>query len=93
MERCRKGIMWEKRYENADAFVIYPNNQKKFIRMKKLMTNARTTEVDDTSDRLLVLYNDEPALAEEAFLKPLFGEMQTLSDQITEAIKRDRILS
>ena len=61
--------------------------------MKKLMTNARTTEVDDTSDRLLVLYNDEPALAEEAFLKPLFGEMQTLSDQITEAIKRDRILS
>ncbi len=61
--------------------------------MKRLDARARTTEVDDTSDRLLVLYNDETALADDTFLKPLFGEMQTLSDQITEAIKRDRILS
>ncbi len=61
--------------------------------MNKLITTARTTEVDDTSDRLLVLYNDEPALADEPFLKPLFGKMKTQSDQITEAIKRDRILS
>ena len=61
--------------------------------MKRLDARARTTEVDDTSDRLLVLYNDETALAEDTFLKPLFGEMQTLSEQITEAIKRDRILS
>lgn len=61
--------------------------------MKRLDARARTTEVDDTSDRLLVLYNDETALADDTFLKPLFGEMQTLSEQITEAIKRDRILS
>ncbi|MDO5523045.1 MAG: DUF6261 family protein [Bacteroidia bacterium] len=61
--------------------------------MNKLSTSARTTEVDDTSDRLLVLYKDETALAEDPFLKPLFGEMQTLSDRITEAIKRDRVLS
>lgn len=61
--------------------------------MNKLMTNARTTEVDETSDRLLVLYNEEPALAEEPFLKPTFSEMKTLSDDITEAIKRDRVLS
>lgn len=61
--------------------------------MKRLDARARTTEVDDTSDRLLVLYKNEAALTEDPFLKPLFAEMQTLSDQITEAIKRDRVLS
>ncbi len=61
--------------------------------MNKLLTTARITEVDDTSDRLLVLYKGEAGLAEEAFLKALFGEMQIKSDQITEAIKRDHIFS
>lgn len=57
------------------------------------MTNARTTEVDDTSDRLIVLYKNEPTLAEDPFLASLFTEMETVSKQITQAIKRDRTLS
>lgn len=61
--------------------------------MKKLNSKARTTEVDDTSDRLLQLYAKETALKNESFLKPLFAEMQNLSDRITEAIRRDRALS
>lgn len=61
--------------------------------MKKLMTFVRTTEVDDLSDRLLQIYAAETALKNDSFLKPLFAEMQTLSDQITEAIKKDKVLS
>lgn len=61
--------------------------------MKRLNTSVRTTELDDTSDRLLQLYTGEAALKDEAFLKPLFVEMQALSDKITEAIRRDKIFS
>ncbi len=61
--------------------------------MEKLRTNARTTEVDDTSDRLLVLYHGESTLAEDTYLKPVFTKMQTISNQITEAVKRDRVIS
>ncbi|MDO4229770.1 MAG: DUF6261 family protein [Capnocytophaga sp.] len=61
--------------------------------MNKLNTSARTTEVDDVSDRLLVLFQKETALQEEAFLKSTFAEIETLSEQITEAIKRDVSLS
>lgn len=61
--------------------------------MKRLSSVARTTEVDDASDRLLNLYAQETALKSEAFLKPLFAELQTLSDQITDAIKKDQALS
>ncbi|MFK8301572.1 DUF6261 family protein [Capnocytophaga stomatis] len=57
--------------------------------MKKLDARARTTEIDDVSERLLVLYRKETALQEEAFLKATFAEIETLSQQITEAIKRD----
>lgn len=61
--------------------------------MKKISSIARTTEVDDTSDRLLQLYSTETALKDDTFLKPLFAELQVLSDKITEAIKRDKVLS
>lgn len=61
--------------------------------MKKLDARARATEVDDVSDRLLVLFRKETALQEEAFLKSTFAEIETLSEQITEAIKRDVSLS
>ncbi|GIM48986.1 DUF6261 family protein [Capnocytophaga stomatis] len=57
--------------------------------MNKLNTSIRTTEIDDVSDLLLVLYRKETALQEEAFLKSTFAEIETLSQQITEAIKRD----
>ena len=59
----------------------------------KLLQKARITEVDDTSDRLVTLFKSETALAEDAFLKSLFTEMETLSANLTEAIKRDKGVS
>ena len=59
----------------------------------KLLQKARITEVDDTSDRLVALFKSETALAEDAFLKSLFTEMETLSANLTEAMKRDKGVS
>ena len=59
----------------------------------KLLQKVRITEVDDTSDRLVALFKSETALAEDAFLKSLFTEMETLSANLTEAIKRDKGVS
>ncbi len=61
--------------------------------MNKLFSNARTTEVDDTSDRLLLAYNAQTGLASDAFLKTIFDDIRSLSDQITDAIKRDLVFS
>ena len=61
--------------------------------MKKLNYSARTTEVDDVSDRLIAVYDAHPALAADPFLAATFGEIRTQSHGITEAIKRDRALS
>ena len=61
--------------------------------MKKLNSHARTTEVDDVSDRLIAVYDAHPALAADPFLAATFGEIRTQSHGITEAIKRDRALS
>lgn len=62
--------------------------------MKKLSYALRTTQIDDTSDRLLEHFNNETdTVKEDAFLKPLFGEIQTVSDDITQAIKKDIVLS
>ena len=61
--------------------------------MNKLFSNARTTEVDDTSDRLLLAYNAQTGLASDAFLKTIFDDIHSLSDQITDAIKRDLVFS
>lgn len=61
--------------------------------MKKLASIARVTEIDALSDTLLRLYADETAVANDAFLKKYFAELQKLSDAITEAIKRDHAQS
>lgn len=61
--------------------------------MKKLFTTSRTTEVGDASERFVTLFKKETSLADDAFLVSLFDEIQTLSIQITKAIKRDIILS
>lgn len=61
--------------------------------MKKLNASARVTEVDDTSDQLITIYNNATALADEPFLKATFAEMKTLSVKITEAIKSDKAQS
>ena len=58
----------------------------------KLLQKARITEVDDTSDRLVALFKSETALAEDAFLKSLFTEMETLSANLTDAIKRNNAI-
>lgn len=61
--------------------------------MKKLSTSAKTTEVDFVSDNVVMFYNQHAALADDAFLKSIIGEITDESDKITEAIKTDRVLS
>lgn len=63
------------------------------MKIQKLITTVRTTELDDVSDRLVALYKETTALQSETFLKPLFTELEGLSAQITEAIKKDLTLS
>ena len=57
--------------------------------MKKLITTVRVTEISDISVRLIKVYKEERLLQKEAFLKSLFEELEILSQQIIEAIKRD----
>lgn len=61
--------------------------------MKKLSYQIRITELNDVSDRLLMIYKKEEKFQDESFLSFIFGEMEKLSKQITEAIKRDAIQS
>lgn len=61
--------------------------------MKPLKTNARITEVADVGARLLILLGRETTPADDKILKPLFVEIQTLTDQLSQAIKSDRALS
>ena len=58
--------------------------------MNKLSTIARVTEVDDASDQLVTLYEKTTEVSNDAFLKGVFDEMRALSNQITEAIRRDK---
>lgn len=61
--------------------------------MKKLDVRVRITEVDDVSDRLLIIYKAETSLKTDQFLKTVFAEIEELSVKITEAIKKDVVLS
>lgn len=61
--------------------------------MKKLLTTARITEVGDTAHRLVSLYKSTATLKDEAFLKPLFVEMEEKTNALTEAVKRDAVIS
>lgn len=61
--------------------------------IKQLKPSARITEVADTAARILILYNRETALANDTILKPLFAEISSLTDQLSEAIKSDRKFS
>lgn len=61
--------------------------------MKSLRTSARITEVADTASRLGILYKKYPALAGDAILQPLFKEIDTLTAQLSEVIKSDKIFS
>ena len=61
--------------------------------MKKLLTTARITEAGDTAHRLVSLYKSTATLKDEAFLKPLFVEMEEKTNALTEAVKRDAVIS
>ncbi len=61
--------------------------------MKKLVTAAKISEVDSVSDKSVLLYNDDPQLQDDAHLKSIIGEVSEVSDQITEAVKRNQVVS
>lgn len=61
--------------------------------MKKLLTTARITEAGDTAHRLVSLYKSTATLKDEAFLKPLFVEMEEKANTLTEAVRSDAIIS
>mgnify|MGYP000453777766 FL=1 len=61
--------------------------------MKKLLSQIRITEVGDTAHRLVSLYKSTATLKDEAFLKPLFVEMEEKANTLTEAVKRDAVIS
>lgn len=61
--------------------------------MKKLLSQIRITEVGDTAHRLVSLYKSTATLKDEAFLKPLFVEMEEKANALTEAVKRDAVIS
>lgn len=61
--------------------------------MSKLNSKARVTEIDTLSDALVRAYKADAAVAEDAFLKGVMAEIETLSAQITTAIKQDKVKS
>lgn len=61
--------------------------------MKKLLSQIRITEVGDTAHRLVSLYKSTAALKDEAFLKPLFVEMEEKGNALTEAVRSDAVIS
>ena len=61
--------------------------------MNKLNAKMRVTEVDSLSDALVRLYKADTGIAEDAFLKTVMAEVETLSAQLTTAIRQDKVLS
>ena len=61
--------------------------------MYKLTKSARIVEIDHVSDQLIMLYEKTASVKGDAFLKNVFDEMKVLSEQITEAIRRDKAQS
>ncbi|MFK8269531.1 DUF6261 family protein [Capnocytophaga stomatis] len=61
--------------------------------MKILISSVRITEMADTAHQLVMLYKGETALANDPILKPVFTNIESLSEQLSQAIKSDKILS
>ena len=61
--------------------------------MNKVISKARVTEVDSLSDALVRLYKVDSGIAEDAFLKTVMAEVETLSAQLTTSIRQDKVLS
>lgn len=61
--------------------------------MDKLNTNVRITEIGDVANRLAELYKKTTDLHEEKFLKNTFEAIETQGKAITEAVKRNNVIS
>ena len=65
--------------------------------MKKVASKVRITEADTVSDALVRLYKDfagkDGALAKDAALGTIMGEVERLSADITTAIKANKVSS
>lgn len=66
--------------------------------MKKINSAVRVTELDTLSDVLVRLYKDSSSiksseLSKDANLSGIVAEIENLSEQITTAIKSDKVLS
>ena len=61
--------------------------------MKYLHTASRTTEVDAVSDQIVAMYEARTALKTEPYLAATMATLKSQSEQITEAIKRLKVLS
>ena len=61
--------------------------------MNKVISKARVTEVDSLSDALVRLYKVDAGIAEDAFLKTVMAEVETLSAKLTTSIRQDKVLS
>lgn len=59
--------------------------------MKKVKQNIRITEADTVSDALVRIYKAAGAVAKDAALATIMGEVETLSAKITTAIKADKV--
>ncbi|MDO4224767.1 MAG: DUF6261 family protein [Bergeyella zoohelcum] len=61
--------------------------------MKKILSQARITEVGDIAKRLVSLYQATSTLGSDAFLSKTFAELAKLEEALTEAVKRDAVVS
>lgn len=61
--------------------------------MNKLNAKMRVTEIDALSDALVRVYKADSGIAGDAFLKGVMAEVETLSAQLTTAIRQDKVLS
>ena len=61
--------------------------------MNKLNAKMRVTEVDSLSDALVRLYKVDAGIAQDAFLKSVMADVETLSAKLTTAIRQDKVLS
>lgn len=58
--------------------------------MNNLSGKARVTEIEGLNDALLQCYKSEVGLANDAFLKMHFEQLEELAKELTEAIKRGK---
>lgn len=68
------------------------------VKMNKIISKLRVTELDSLSDVLVRIYKDATAdetgtLSKDENLSAIMAEVENLSDRITTAIKSDRVTS